>query len=110
MKDKHEQKHASEHGYTYILHVCMCLRHIYLYANKRKYKIYVYAYTYILEGYMHMHAHLVFTLYVKYLQFLIFIQYTKMLHELKNSLQKETYQTMYNFCSKFKLKCNFRFV
>lgn len=40
------------------------------------------------EGYMHMHAHLVFTLYVKYLQFLIFIQCTKMLHELKNPLQK----------------------
>lgn len=31
------------------------------------------------EGYMHMHAHLVFTLYVKYLQFLIFIQCTKCL-------------------------------
>lgn len=28
MKDKREQKHASGHGYTYILHVCMCLRHI----------------------------------------------------------------------------------
>lgn len=62
------------------------------------------------EGYMHMHAHLVFTLYVKYLQFLIFIQCTKMLHELKNSLQKETYQTMYKSCSKFKLKFNFRLV
>lgn len=45
---------------------------------------------------MHMHALLVFTLYVKYLQFFIFIQCTKMLHELKNPLQKkETYQTMY---------------
>lgn len=95
------------------IHICcmyVCAWDIYLYAGKRKYKIYVYVYTYILEGYMHMHAHLVFTLYVKYLQFLIFIQYTKMLHELKNSLQKETYQTMYNSCSKFKLKFNFQFV
>lgn len=41
------------------------------------------------EGYMHIHAHLVFTLYVKYLQFLIFIQCTKLLHELKNPLQKK---------------------
>lgn len=49
---------------------------------------------------MHMHAHLVFTLYVKYLQFLIFIQCTKMPHELKNPLQKETYQTMYKSCFK----------
>lgn len=28
MKDKHDQKHASGHGYTYMLHVYMCLRHI----------------------------------------------------------------------------------
>lgn len=37
MKDKHDQKHASGHGYTYILHVCMCLRHtVYLYAGKKQ--------------------------------------------------------------------------
>lgn len=28
MEDKHDQKHASGHGYTHILHVYMCLRHI----------------------------------------------------------------------------------
>lgn len=94
--------------HIYCMYVCAW--DIYLYAGKCKYKIYVYVDTYILEGYMHMHAHLVFTLYVKYLQFLIFIQYTKMLHELKNSLQKETYQTMYNSCSKFKFKFNFQFL
>lgn len=41
------------------------------------------------EEYMHKHAHLVFTLYVKYLQFLIFIQCTKMLHELKIHYKKK---------------------
>lgn len=86
----------------HILHVYMCLRHISVCQQMQIQNICVDLHIHTCEGYMHMHAHLVFTLYVKYLQFLILIQCTKMLHELKNPLQKETYQTMYKFCS----KCN----
>lgn len=107
MKDKHDQKHASRHGYTYILQVYMCLRHISVCQQMQIQNICVhFTHTYC-EGYMHMHAPLVFTLYVKYLQFLIFIQCTKMFHELKNSLQKETYQTMYKSSFKFNWNATF---
>lgn len=64
----------------HISHVHMCLRHVSV-CWRMQIQINVYIYTYIPGVYMHMHALLVFTLYVKYLQFLILIQCTKMLHE-----------------------------
>lgn len=66
MAEKHDLKHASGHGYTYILHVYMCLRHISVILNTKYMCTLTHTYR---EGYMHMHAHLVFTLYVKYLHF-----------------------------------------
>lgn len=55
---------------------------------------------------MHMHAHLVFTLYVKYLQFLIFIQCTKMPHELKKSITKRNISNNVQVLCQGQLKSN----
>lgn len=102
MENKHDQKHACGHGYTYIYCKYMCLRHISVYERMQIQNICVHLHTYG-DGYMHMHAHLsIYSfLYVKYLQFLIFIQCTKMFYESKIHYKKGTYQTMYKSCSKF---------
>lgn len=75
MNVKHGQKHADRHGYTYILHVYMCFKtYICMRANANTKYMCRLTHTYG-EEYMHMHAHLVFTLYVKYLQvcFVLFL-------------------------------------
>ena len=57
MKDKHDQKHASGHEYTYMLYVYVLKTYICMQANANTKYMCTFTHTHR-EGYMHMHAHL----------------------------------------------------
>lgn len=88
MEDTHDQKHASRHGYTYMLHVYVLKTYICMPANANTKYMCTFTHTHC-EGYMHMHAHLSIYSICQIFAFLIFIQCTKMLHELKIHYKKK---------------------
>lgn len=103
MIGKHDQKHASRHGYTYILHVYVHMTYICIWAKANT--KYVHIYTYILRR-IYAYACPSKYLLISICQIFAFFFYIHTMYKtalwIKNPLQKQTYQTMYKSCS----KCN----